>query len=144
MDYTYNYEYSVGPEATAGLGILSVGISLAIFLFFVIFYVYMAVCLMKIAKKTGTDNAWFAWIPILNLVLMIQIAQKPMWWLIFFLVPLLNLLSIVFGILIWMAISERLGKPSWLGILMIVPIANFIIPGYLAFSSPEQPANYQS
>lgn len=34
----------------------------------------------------------------------------------------------------WMAIAEKRGKPSWWGILTIVPVANLIVPGYLAFS----------
>jgi hypothetical protein len=97
---------------------------------------------MKMAKKTGTDNAWFAWIPILNVVLMLTIAKKPIWWLILFFIPLANL---VIGIIVWMEVAKALGKPEWLGILMIVPVANFIVPGYLAFSNsnvapPTQPA----
>ena len=40
-------------------------------------YVYMAFALQTIANKTKTENAWFAWIPILNVVLMLNIARKP-------------------------------------------------------------------
>ena len=43
-------------------------------------YVFSAICLMKIAEKTGTPNGWWAWVPILNVLLMISIAGKPMWW----------------------------------------------------------------
>ena len=91
----------------------------------------MAVCLMKIAKKTNTENAWFAWIPILNIILMIQCTKKPLWWIILFFIPFVN---IVASIMVWMAIAKNLGKPEWLGILMLIPIANFVIPAYLAFS----------
>jgi hypothetical protein len=106
--------------------------------FFVVFfilmlaiYVYMALCLQTIAKKTNTENAWLAWIPIVNIILMLNIAKKPLWWIILFLVPLVNL---VIGIIVWMAIAEARGKPSWWGILLIVPVVNIIVPGYLAFS----------
>jgi hypothetical protein len=59
-----------------------------------------------------------------------------------FFIPLVN---IVFMIIVWMAIAKELGKPEWLGVLMIIPVANIIIPGYLAFSNensapPVQPA----
>lgn len=47
-------------------------VSLAIML---IFYVYYALCLQFIAKKTNTLNAWMAWVPILNLFLILNIAQ---------------------------------------------------------------------
>jgi hypothetical protein len=36
-----------------------------------------------------------------------------------------------------MAMAKELKKPEWLGILVILPIANLIIPGYLAFSKEE-------
>jgi len=32
------------------------------------------------------------------------------------------------------AFTEARGKPSWWGILMIVPCVNLIVPGYLAFA----------
>jgi hypothetical protein len=40
----------------------------------------------------------------------------------------------VFTALIWAAIAEARKKPSWLGILSIVPIVNLIVLGYLAWS----------
>lgn len=107
-------------------------ISIIYFIFVIAFYVYMAICLMTIAKKTNTANGWFAWIPILNIILMLQIAQKPVWWIILMLIPIVN---IIIAIIVWMAIAEARGKPNWIGILMIIPFVNLIIPGYLAFSS---------
>ena len=107
-------------------------VSIVYFIIMIIFYVYMAICLMKIAQKTNTENAWFAWIPILNIVLMLMVAKKPIWWLILMLIPIVN---IIIAIIVWMAIAEARGKPNWIGILMIVPFVNLIIPGYLAFSS---------
>ncbi|MCK4756092.1 hypothetical protein KAS56_04085 [candidate division WOR-3 bacterium] len=101
------------------------------FIIVVAFYVYFAICLQTMAKKTNTANAWFAWIPILNVFLMIAIANKPLWWFVLLLIPLVN---IVISIIVWMAIAEARNKPNWLGILMIVPVVSIIIPGYLAFS----------
>ena len=94
-------------------------------------YIYMALALQTIAEKTSTPNAWLAWIPIVNIVLMLQIAKKPIWWIILCFVPLVN---IVIAIMVWMAIAEARHKPNWWGILMIVPIANFVVPGYLAWA----------
>ena len=96
-----------------------------------IVYVYMSLALMQIAKKTGTDNGWWAWIPILNVFLMIFLAGKRWWWFLLLMIPFAN---IVFAVLIWMAIAERRGKPGWLGILVLIPLANLILPGYLAWS----------
>ena len=93
-------------------------------------YVYYGFAFMTIAKKTGNENAWMAWVPILNMWLMIEIAQKEAWWMILFFIPLANIVAMV---VVTMAIAERLEKPSWWGVLMVVPGANLIVPGYLAW-----------
>jgi hypothetical protein len=94
-------------------------------------YVYMALALQTIATKTNTENPWIAWIPIINLVLLLNIAKKPIWWFILLLIPVVG---IVVGIIIWMGVAEARGKPSWWGILLIVPLVGIIVPGYLAWS----------
>jgi Family of unknown function (DUF5684) len=105
------------------------------FIFFLIFglagYVYVALALQTIAKKTNTENAWLAWIPIANIFLMLMVAKKPLWWFILVLIPLVN---IVIFIIVCMAIAEARNKPSWWGILMILPVLNLVAYGYLAWS----------
>ncbi|MFZ5391568.1 MAG: DUF5684 domain-containing protein [Patescibacteria group bacterium] len=95
-----------------------------------VIYVYFALCLTNIAKKTNTPDGWWGWVPILNFFLMVKIADKQWWWVLLFLVPLVNVIMMV---IVWMKICEKRGKPGWWGILMLVPIANFIVPGILAF-----------
>lgn len=95
-------------------------------------YLYVTFCIFMIARKTGTDNAWFAFVPILNVILLLAIADKPVWWILLLLVPLVN---IVIVILVWMGVSAARGKPSWLGILILFPGVNLITMGYLAFSA---------
>jgi cytochrome bd-type quinol oxidase subunit 2 len=94
-------------------------------------YVYMALALQTIANKTNTENAWLAWVPIINIILMLNIAKKPLWWIILCLIPIVNIIVIV---IVWMAIAEARGKPSWWGILFIVPVVQVIVPGYLAWA----------
>lgn len=137
MDPTYNYQYSgnVPSEAAAGAFALAGGMFLLVLILVLVLYVVMAISLMKIAKRTNTENAWFAWIPILNLILMLQIAQRPMWWLIFFLVPILNIAGIVLQFIIWVDIAKRLGKSAVFGVLAaLIPI---IFMPYLAFSGSD-------
>jgi hypothetical protein len=94
-------------------------------------YVYMALALQTIATKTSTANAWLAWVPIANAILMLQIAKKPLWWIILFAIPVVN---IVIVIMVWMGVAEARQKPNWWGILAIVPLVNMVVPGYLAWS----------
>ena len=94
-------------------------------------YFWLALCLYTIANKTRTPDAGLAWIPIANIYLMCKIASRSGWWTILFFIPLLN---VVILIIIWMDIAKARNQSPFLGILMIVPIANLVIPGVLAFS----------
>jgi len=120
----YGYNYNAG----AGIGFLAFFLW---FFFIAAFYAYSALTLMLIAKKTNTPNAWMAWVPILNMYLMCQIAGKSILWFVLLLLPFIN---IVANVILWAEIAQKRGKPGWWGILMLVPIANFIIMGILAFS----------
>lgn len=128
------------PEVAGGMMAFLAGFSIIMIILAIAVYIYYAICLMKIAQRTNTPNAWFAWIPILNFILMIGIAKKPMWWalaLLLAFIPIANILLVVFMVYIWMEIAKAVNKPSWWGILIIVPIANLIVPGYLAFSKSQ-------
>lgn len=94
-------------------------------------YVLTAYPLYVIGKKTGESNPWFAFVPLLNLVLMVQIAGKDWWWLLLCFVPCVNV--IVYA-LIWMDIADAMDKPSWWGLGMLVPGINVIVPWILAFA----------
>jgi len=111
--------------------VLGAGLIGFIFICFLAVYVYMALALQTIAQKTNTENGWFAWIRIANIILMLTIAKKPIWWIVLFLIPLV---SIVMLILVWMGIAEARNKPNWWGVMVIVPVMNLIMPGYLAWS----------
>ncbi len=123
-----------GPGTETILAILA-GIFLFMSFILLALHIYLAISLMKIAKKSNTSNAWLAWIPILNVILMLQIAKKPLWWFFLFLVPIVN---IIFSVLVWIEIAKAVGKPEWWGILIIIPFVGIVVPGYLAFSKSDQ------
>ena len=102
-------------------------------------YIYTSLALMTIAKKTNTPNAWLAWIPIANLYLMMEIAGARWWTLLVvlfgWLIPFVGaLLGIAVILTWWHGIAKARNKPGWLGLLMIIPIVNLVILGYLAWS----------
>ena len=102
-----------------------------IMLFGLIYHLYLAWCLMVLAKKTNTPAAWLAWIPVVNYFLMLMIAEKPVWWSVLTIVPIGNLIILV---VTWMAIADIRGQPSWLGVLIVVPVGKLVLPGLLAFA----------
>ncbi|HMQ01503.1 MAG TPA: hypothetical protein PKD79_00305 [Candidatus Doudnabacteria bacterium] len=107
---------------------------LFIFVLVVAFHLYVAYCLARIAKKTNTPNEWLAWVPIINIVLMVQIARLPLWVILGLLVPFLNILV---GVFVWWKISEERRRPGWWGILMVISPINLIVIWLLAFKEAE-------
>lgn len=106
----------------------SLGILLVIL---VIAYIYFALCLYFIAKKTQTKNEWLAWVPIAQLFMMCDIGKIRFWWLLLLLVPPVNIFMVFF---IWYKVIKARGKPGWLVALLVVPLVNYAVMGYLAFS----------
>jgi hypothetical protein len=116
----------LNPALAGGMMIGILFVALVIHLFF-------AFCLAKIAEKLGMPfgKAFImAVIPIANIILLLQLAGKPLWWIILFIVPLVNL---VIAVMVWMAIIEKRGRPAWQVILLFIPIANLVLILMLAF-----------
>jgi len=126
---SYSSDWDIGASLGLGLGLIWIFSYLA-------FYIYLAITLMLIAKKTATSNGWMAWIPILNLYLMCKVAGKSGIWIILLLLPVVNVVAII---LLWAGIAQRLGRPGWWGLLMLIPVLNFVLMGILAFSKSRQP-----
>src|ERR1035437_3008981 len=93
--------------------------------------VFFCFCAKRICEKCGVNPGVLIWIPIVQLVPLLQVAKMPVWTIILFLVPIINL---IVAIMMWVKICQARGKSGWLVILLIVPIANLIFLPYLAFS----------
>jgi len=109
----------------------SVGFWILFASFFFIFYVLAFLPLFLIAKKISMNHCILAWIPIANIYLLCKMAGKSGWWMFLLLIPFLNIIIIS---VIWMNIAEACDRPSWIGIFILVPVASFFLPWYLAFS----------
>jgi len=115
------------------------------FLFFLLIiilpiYIYVALALITIAKKTGTGNSWFAWIPILNFILAARIAKVSLWTVIPAFIPFVNVFIQLWW---WWKIAEVRGKPGWLALLMLIPLLNFVILGILAWGKRSEETTTQ-
>lgn len=94
-------------------------------------YLYFAFMHYKMAQKSNQcDIAWWAFVPILNTVLLIKMAEKPMWWFLLLLVPLVNVFCFF---KLWMDAARAVGQsPVW-GFLVLIPVINFVAMFVLAF-----------
>jgi len=93
-------------------------------------YVLSALPLYVMGTKTDSQYPWFAFVPILNVFLFVEIAGKEWWWVLLMLVPCINLFVMIY---LWMEVATAMNKPSWVGILTIVPGLGILVPYYLAF-----------
>ena len=79
---------------------------------FAIIWLAIAVLLIaamwKIFTKAGKPG-WASIIPIYNLVVLLEITGKPTWWIILFIIPIVN---IVFLIMMYHSLSLSFGKDT--------------------------------
>ena len=101
-------------------------------------YIYCALALMKIAKRLNHENAWYAWIPILNLVLLFQLGEQNPVLLLLLLIPGIGALIVgILSIIALMKVCEKRGYDKALGLLSLVPVANYVLLGILAWGKKE-------
>ncbi|MFN8262055.1 MAG: DUF5684 domain-containing protein [Chitinophagales bacterium] len=99
------------------------------FLFFFLLSIFFIVCHWKIFTKAGRKG-WECLIPFYNLYVQLQITKQPTIWLLFFLIPFVN---IYFGIKHVHGLSLAFGKDVGFTIgLLFLP---FIFIPILAFGS---------
>ncbi len=99
--------------------------------FWLLVTVVIIVANWKIFTKAGKPG-WAILIPIYNIIVMVQIIKKPLWWVIILFVPIVDA---VFAILIVYNLVLRFGKPGW-HVLLALFLGVIYYP-YLAFSSAE-------
>ena len=88
-----------------------------------------------IYTKAG-EAGWKCLIPIYNLIVLLKIINKPVWWIILILIPLVN---IVIAILVNIALAKAFGKGTGFGIgLTLLAI---IFAPLLAFGDAEYISN---
>lgn len=95
------------------------------------FYIFYCYCLKRICEKAGRDPGFLIWIPFIQMVPLLEVAQMPVWFIILFFVPIANL---IITVMMWVKVCQARGKSGWLVLMMFIPILNLIFLPYLAFS----------
>ena len=72
------------------------------------------------------EPGWAAIVPIYNIVVWLRVANKPVWWIVGLLVPVVN---VVVAFLVWREIAARFGRGTGfaIGLLLLAPIFLFMI-----------------
>ena len=98
---------------------------------YLIISVILIVALWKIYVKAGKPG-WGAIVPIYNIILLLEITKKPLWWIILLFIPIVNLIVII---LLNIALAEKFGKSALFGIGLI--LLGFIFYPILGFGDAK-------
>jgi hypothetical protein len=106
--------------------------------------VYLAICVVELVaawivyKKAGKPG-WACLIPIYNVIVLLDIVRKPLWWIILLLIPLVN---IVIAVILCLELAKVFGKGTGFGIglfflgFIFVPILAWGDAKYVGAAAP--------
>lgn len=86
-----------------------------------LFHLFMGLALTALARRAGVGSATWAWLPGLNLVLLLRIAGRAPAWALLFLIPGVNLAVWAAA---WAEAAARTGRSAWLGMAVALPGPN--------------------
>ena len=98
--------------AVAGMGI-----------FLLVIFAFLIVCRWKIYTKAGKPG-WACIVPIYNIIVLLEVIKKPLWWIILLLIPLVNLIILL---IMMIELAKVFGKGAGFGLGLI-----FLGPIFLA------------
>ena len=108
------YAPSTGLSATTWIVVCAV----------MVFYI---ASMWKIYTKAGQPG-WAAIIPIYNAIVLLEIAGKPIWWILLLLIPCVN---IIVGILVAVDVAKNFGQGTGFAIgLVLLPFVFYPILGF--------------
>ncbi len=93
--------------------------------------VLMIASMWKIFNKAG-QKGWLAIIPILNIIVLLKVVHKELWWIILLLIPCVN---IVAYIVVYFSLAKAFGKGAFYGIGIV--LFWFIFVPMLGFGSAQ-------
>jgi hypothetical protein len=85
----------------------------------------------KVFTKAGKPG-WAAIIPIYNIIVLLEIAGKPLWYIILFFIPVVNFIA---AILVGLGVAQNFGKSSGFGVGL--GLLGFIFYPILGFSDAQ-------
>jgi hypothetical protein len=104
----------------------ALGSGVGLVIYFAVLIVMVA-AYWKVFTKAGKAG-WLSIIPIINLAIMLEIVKRPVWWLVLYLVPFVN---IVVHVIVTLDTARAFGKGSGFGLgLFFLPVIFYPILGF--------------
>ena len=119
------------------LGIITVLLLLAAL------YVYTSYSWYTILRKLKYENAWLAWIPLVNVIPILEVGGFHWGWFFLIFIPILGWIALaVMAIISVWRIFEMRKYPGWFSLAAIIPqigsIISLIVLGFVAFKDRKK------
>jgi hypothetical protein len=93
--------------------------------------IFMIASIWKVYEKAGKPG-WAALVPIYNLIVLLEIVKKPVWWIVLLIIPIANIIVLI---IIYMQLAKSFGKSSGFGLGLV--FLGFIFLPILAFGDAQ-------
>ena len=96
------------------------GMAAGVMIFYVAFLVLMLASMWKIYTKAGKPG-WAAIVPIYNIIVLLEIVGRPLWWVVLMLVPCVN---VVVGFMVMWDLAKAFGRSAgfFVGMILLSPV----------------------
>jgi hypothetical protein len=113
--------------STGEISPLAAGMGLGMMICWLIVVLLIVIGMWKVFTKAGKPG-WAAIIPIYNMIVLLEIAGKPIWWFILMLIPFVNIVVII---IVLIALARNFGKGVGFAIgLLLLPFIFYPILGF--------------
>jgi len=112
--------FQLQDGSTEATGTLSPAVGIGFTIVWLALVILFVASMWKIFEKAG-EPGWAALIPIYNIIVLIKIAGKPLWWFVLMLIPIVNF---IVAVILTMAVAKNFGKGTGyaMGMLFLAPV----------------------
>jgi hypothetical protein len=100
------------------------------------FWILLSDTIRRVAKRAGVEQRWRAWVPLLQFLLLIDVAEVSQMWVVVLLTPL-NFVAMVW---IWRRALPRIGFSSNYAFVLWIPVVSAPFMAYIASRERVIPA----
>jgi len=96
-------------------------------LVYLAFIIFIIAAVWKVFEKADQPG-WAAIVPIYNIIVLLKIVGRPVWWILLLFIPLVN---IIIAVIVYVDLAKSFGKSTGFGIgLLLLGIIFFPILGF--------------
>jgi hypothetical protein len=107
------------------------GLPAGFWVLYFIVIIFVLATLWKIFTKAGKPG-WAAIVPIYNIIVLLEIVNKPIWWFLLFFIPVVG---IIFSFIVYIRLAKAFGHSAGFGVGLV--LLSIIFLPILAFENSQ-------